>query len=60
MYPGKDSYLESNVVQSARAVVKLDLPEKMFMVGLLADIEQAKGSLAVKLNEINSEDVAFP
>ena len=60
MYPGADHYAESQVAQSARAVVKLDLPEKSFMISLLADIEQAQGSLSLKVNEINSQDILNP
>lgn len=60
MYPGDNAYNTDNVKQAAQAVVHLDLPERAFMVGLLADIEQAHGSLAVKLNELNSVDVSVP
>jgi len=60
MYPGADSYTEDKVTQAARAIVKLDLAEKAFMIGLLADVEQAQSSLSLKVNEINSEDIENP
>ena len=60
MYPGDNTWHEDRVEDSARAVVKLDLPEQAFMVGLLADIEKAKGSLSVKTNKFNSADIDLP
>lgn len=60
MYPGDNTWHEDRVEDSARAIVKLDLPEGAFMVGLLADIEVAKGSLAVKTNQFNTADIELP
>jgi hypothetical protein len=60
IYPGINQYGNNNVGQSARAVLKLDLPETSFMISLLADIEQGQGSLSVKRSETNSVDIAHP
>lgn len=60
MYPGDNTWHEDRVKDSARAIVKLDLPQVSFMLGLLADIEKAKGSLSVKTNKFNSQDINLP
>jgi hypothetical protein len=60
MYMGLDTWDSTVAGQSARATIVLDLPEGEFMLGLLADIEQAKGSLSVKTNQFASNDIALP
>ena len=60
MYPGSNSWKTDTVTQSVLAVVKLDLPEWAFMIGLLADIEVEKGSVSVKRNTFNPVDIAHP
>lgn len=60
MYMGLDTWNSSVASQAARATIVLDLPEKDFMLGLLADIEQDKGSLSVKTNRFVSNDITLP
>ena len=59
-YGGQDSWTSVNTESAVLAVVKLDLDEPEFMVGLLADLEVAKGSLSVKTNILISQDIYQP
>lgn len=59
-YGGQDSWTSVNTESAVLAVVKLDLDEPDFMVGLLADLEVAKGSLSVKTNILISQDIYQP
>jgi len=59
-YAGQDSWTSVNTESAVLAVVKLDLDEPDFMVGLLADLEVAKGSLSVKTNILISQDIYQP
>ena len=59
-YGGQDSWTSVNTESAVLAVVKLDLDAPGFMVGLLADLEVAKGSLSVKTNILISQDIYQP
>ena len=46
-YPGTDDYSTTIVANTVDAVVKLDLNEFKFMLGLLADTTQANPAISI-------------